>query len=118
MLYTAHTSVFNDWKKRMEAYPIMWGHGNDALVPDQQDLCLYREGSMTWMGLRVNYQAKLTRPEADELIEHIAAKAVEEDVVLISDEEDSEHCYRVLLAVMIVNMHSGKHNLRYVGELK
>ena len=58
------------------------------------------------------------RPEAEEWMKRVSGETVSEDVVLVSEEEDVEHCYRILLAEMMVNMFSGQMNLRYMGELK
>ncbi len=118
MLYTARVSVFEKAKRKVKVYHVMRNHGNDEVVPDQQDLDQYRNGVATWIGFRVSYLAKLTRPEAGEWMKRVSAEAAREDVVLVSDEEDSEHFYRILLAEMMVNMFSGQMNLRYMGELK
>ena len=118
MLYTACVSVLEKVKRKMKVYHVMRNHGNDVVVPDQQDLGQYRNGVLTWKGFKVNYLAKLMRAEAEEWMRHVSAEAVSEDIVLVSDEEDVEHCYRILLAEMMVNMFSGQRNLRYIGELK
>jgi hypothetical protein len=51
-------------------------------------------------------------------MKHVSREAVSEDVVLVSEEEDVEHCYRILLAEMMINMFSGQMKVRYMGELK
>jgi uncharacterized protein YeaO (DUF488 family) len=118
MLYTACTSAFEKFERNMKFYYVMKSHGNDAVMPDQGDLEEYRNGVVTWGGFKVNYLAKLMRPEADEWMRRVSAEAVSEDVVLVSDEEDIEHCYRIQLAEMMINMFSGQMNLRYMGELE
>ena len=47
----------------------------------------------------------------------VSVEAVREDVILVSDEENGKHCYRILLAGMMMNMFSGQMNLHYMGEL-
>jgi uncharacterized protein YeaO (DUF488 family) len=118
VLFTACVSVLEKVERKVKPYYVMRNHGNDAVVPDQQDLDQYRSGVATWKGFRVGYLAKLTRPEADEWMRRVSVEAVGEDVVLVSDEEDVERCYRILLAQMMANMFSGTMNLRYMGELK
>lgn len=118
MLYTACVSVLEKVERKMKPYYVMKNHGNDVVVPDQVDLDQYRNGVMTWEGFRINYLAKLMRPEADEWMRRVSVEAVSEDVVLVSDEEDVEHCCRILLAEMMVNMFSGQMKLRYMGELE
>jgi len=118
LLYTACVSVLEKVERKMKPYYVMKNHGNDVVVPDQVDLDQYRNGVMTWKGFRINYLAKLMRPEADEWMRRVSVEAVSEDVVLVSDEEDVENCYRILLAEMMINMFSGQMNLCYMGELK
>ena len=118
VLYTACVSVLEKVERKVKVYHVMRNHGNDVVVPDQQDLDQYRDGVATWNGFRVGYLAKLTRPGAGEWMKRVSVEAVSEDVVLVSDEEDVERCYRILLAEMMVNMFSGQMNLRYMGELK
>jgi hypothetical protein len=118
VLYTASVSVFKKTKGTMKPYYLMRNHGNDAVIPDQSDLDQYRSGLVTWEGLKVNYLAKLMRPEAGRLMKQISAEAGNMDVVLVSNEEDAEKCYRILLAEMVVNMFSGQMDLHYGGELK
>ena len=117
MLYTACVSVLEKVKRKMKLYHVIGNHGNDVVVPDQQDLDQYRNGVVTWGGFKVNYLAKLMRPEAEEWMKRVSGEAISEDVVLVS-EEDVEHCYRILLAEMMINMFSGQMNVRYMGELK
>ena len=118
MLYTACVSVLEKVERKMKLYYVMRNHGNDVVAPDQVDLGQYRNGVVTWKGFKVNYLAKIMRPEADEWMRRVSAESVNEDVVLVSDEEDVENCYRILLAEMMRNMFSGQMNLRYMGELK
>ena len=118
MLYTALISVLSKIDKKMKCYYIMRDRGNDVVSPDWLDLDQYRSGGLTWQGFRVNYMAKIMRPEADVWMKRVSLEAVKGDVVLVSDEEDVEHSYRVLLAEMMKNMFSGQMNLRYMGELK
>ena len=118
MLYTASVSVLEKVGGEMKLYYVMRGHGNDVVIPDQPDLDQYRDGILTWKGFRVNYLGKLMRSEAEEWMRRVSAEAVGEDVVLVSDEEDVRHCYRVLLAEMMMNMFSGQMKLRYMGELR
>lgn len=118
MLYTARVSVLEKVERKVKVYHVMRNHGNDVVVPDQQDLDQYRNGVATWNGFRVGYLAKLTRPGAEEWMKRVSVEAVSEDVVLVSDEKEIERCYRILLAEMMVNMFSGQMNLRYRGELR
>jgi len=118
MLYTACVSVLATVKRKIKVYHVMRNHGNDVVVPDQQDLGQYRNGVLTWNGFKVNYLAKLMRAEAEEWMRSVSVEAVKEDVVLVSDGEDDEHCYRILLAEMMINMFSGRMKVRYMGELK
>jgi len=118
MLYTASVSVLEKVKRKMKVYHVMRNHGNDVVLPDQPDLEQYRNGVLTWQGFKVNYLAKLMRPDAEEWMKRVSGEAVSEDVVLVSEEENVEHCYRILLAEMMVNMFSGQMNVRYMGELK
>ena len=118
MLYTACVSVLEKVKRKMKVYHVMKNRGNDVVVPDQQDLDQYRNGALTWKGFKVNYLAKLMRPEAEEWMKRVSGEAASEDVVLVGEEEDVEHCYRILLAEMMINMFSGQMNVRYMGELK
>jgi len=118
MLYTSSLSIRKKIKRKMKSYYVMKNRGNDVVLPDQLDLEQYRNGVMTWEGFKLNYLAKLMKPEAEEWMRRVSVEAVNEDVVLVSDEEDVEHCYRILLAEMMMNMFSGQMNLRYMGELK
>lgn len=118
MLYTCSLSMLRKIKRKLKSYYVMKNRRNDVVVPDQSDLEQYRKGALTWQGFKVNYLAKLMRPEAEEWMKRVSGETVSEDVVLVSEEEDVEHCYRILLAEMMVNMFSGQMNLRYMGELK
>lgn len=118
MLYTACVSVLKKVKGKMKPYYVIKNHGNDAVIPDQPGLDQYQNRIVTWQGFKVTYLAKLMRPEAEEWMRRVSAEAVSQDIVLVSDEENDEHCYRILLAEMIMNMFSGRMNLRYMGELK
>ena len=118
MLYTCSLSMLRKIKRKLKLYYVMKNRGNDVVVPDQSDLEQYRKGALTWQGFKVNYLAKLMRPEAEEWMKRVSGETVSEDVVLVSEEEDVEHCYRILLAEMMVNMFSGQMNLRYMGELR
>ena len=118
MLYTCSLSILRKIRRKLKLYYVMGNRGNDVVVPDQSDLEQYRKGVLTWQGFKVNYLAKLMRPEAEEWMKRVSGETVSEDVVLVSEEEDVEHCYRILLAEMMVNMFSGQMNLRYMGELK
>ena len=118
LLYTCSLSSLTKSERKLKPYYVMENRGNDVVVPDQLDLRQYRNGVLTWQGFKVNYLATLMRPEAEELMKHISSEAVCEDVVLVSDEEDVENCYRILLAEMMINMFSGHMKLRYMGELK
>ena len=118
MLYTSSLSIFKKSRTKPKRYYVMKNRGNDVVVPDQSDLDQFRKGELTWRGFKVNYLAKLMRPEAEEWMKRVSGEAVSEDVVLISEEEDVEHCYRILLAEMMINMFSGQMNIRYMGELK
>ena len=118
MLYTSSLSILKKSKRKLEPYYVMKNHGNDVVVPDPSDLEQYRNGVLTWQGFKVNFLAKLMRPEAEEWMKRVSGEAVSEDIVLVSEEEDVEHCYRILLAEMMMNMFSGQMNVRYMGELK
>jgi len=118
MLCTCSLSMLRKIKRKLKPYYVMKNRGNDVVLPDQSDLEQYGNGALTWQGFKVNYLAKLMRPEAEEWMKRVSGETVSEDVVLVSEEEDVEHCYRILLAEMMVNMFSGQMNLRYVGELK
>ena len=96
----------------------MYARGNEAVIPDQANIDQYQSGAISWIGFKLNYLEKLMRPEADEWIRSIAMEAVNTDVVLVSEEENSERCFRFLLAERIMNMYSGQINLRYAGELE
>lgn len=117
MLYTACVSVLKKVKKKVKPYYVMKSHGNDVVVPDELDLDQFRNGAVTWNGFKVNYLAKLMTPEAEEWMERVSVEAVNEDVVLVSDEEEDEHSYCRLLAEMMMNMFSGRMKLHYAGEL-
>jgi len=118
VLYTACVSVLKKTRAKMKIYYLIKNHGNDTVIPDQLNLDQYRNGVVTWEGFKVTYLTKLMRPEADEWMRRVSTEAVSQDIVLVSDEEDVEHCYRILLAEMMMNMFSGQMNLRYMGELK
>lgn len=118
VLYTACVSELKKVKGKMKLYYLIRNHGNDVVVPDQVDVDQYRSGVMTSKGFRVNYLAELMRPEAEEWMKRVSIEAASQDVVLVSDEEDDENCYRILLAETMMNMFSGQMNLRYMGELK
>lgn len=118
MLYTSTLSNLKKIKKKLKPCYVMKNHGNDVVVPDQPDLDQFRNGVLTWQGFKVNYLAKLMKPEAEEWMKRVSGEAASEDVVLVDEEEDIEHCYRVLLAEMMMNMFSGQMNLRYMGELR
>ena len=115
----AYCCIGADWGQDISFDYVIENHReNDVVVPDQFDLEQYSNGDLTWQGFRVNYLAKLMRPEAEEWMKRICTEAVSEDVVLISDEENIEKCYRTFLAEMMISMFSGHMNLRYMGELK
>jgi len=118
MLYTCSLSMLEKIKRKLKLYYVMKDRGNDVVVPDQSDLEQYGNGVLTWSGFKVNYLAKLMRAEAEEWMKRVSGETVSEDVALVSEGEDVEHCYRILLAEMMVNMFSGQMNLRYMGELK
>jgi len=118
MLYTSSLSVFEKIKRKVKSYYVMRNQGNDAVVPDESDIEQYRRGTMTWQGFKVNYLAKLMRPEAEKWMKRVSGEAVSDDVVLISDEWNIEHYYRILLAEMMINMFSGQIKVRYMGELE
>ena len=118
MLYTGSVSALKRIKRKVKLYHIMKDHGNDAVVPDQVDLDQFRSQVLTWEGFKVNYLAKLMRPEAERWMKQVSDQAVSQDVVLVSDEENSGNCYRVLLAEMMINMFSGQMKVYYKGELK
>ena len=118
MLYTSSIKTLGKLKRKMKPYYLIKNHGNDAVVPDQLDLEQYRNAVLTWQGFKVNYLAKLMTPTAEEWMKNVSREAVSEDVVLVSEEEDLENCYRRLVAEMMINMFSGQMKLRYFGELK
>jgi hypothetical protein len=118
MLWTCNLSSLKKRKDKLKPYYLIKNRGNDVVVPDQLDLEQYRNGGLTWQGFRVNYLAKLMRPEAEEWMKRVSSEAVSNDVVLVSDEENVENCYRTFLAEMMNSMFSGRMKLRYMGELK
>jgi len=118
MLYTASLSILEKIERKLKPYYVMKNRGNDVVLPDQSDLEQYRNGVLTWQGFRVNYLAKLMRSEAEEWMRRVSGEAVSEDVVLVSEEEDVEHFYRIQLAEMMISMFSGQMKVRYMGELK
>jgi hypothetical protein len=117
MLYTSNLSVFKNGKKKLKPYYIMENRGNDVVSPDQSDLEQLRNGVLTWQGFKVNYLAKLMRPEAEEWMKRVSDEAISEDIVLVSEEEN-ENCYRIQLAEMMIGMFSGQMKVSYIGELK
>jgi len=117
MLYTANVSAIKRIKRKVKVYYILRNHGNDVVVPDQLDLDHYKSQALTWEGFRVNYLARLMRPEADEWMRRVSEEAVPNDVVLADEEADAKYSYRKLLAEMMVNMFSGRLKLLYAGEL-
>jgi hypothetical protein len=117
MLYTCSLSSLKKGTDRIKPYYLMENHSNDAVVPDPIDLKQYRNGVLTWQGFKVNYLAKLMRPEAEEWMKNVSFEAVSNDVVLVSDEENVENYYRTFLAEMINSMFSGRMKLHYKGEL-
>jgi uncharacterized protein (DUF488 family) len=116
MLYTSSVSLFEKTDRELNPIYVVEGRGNDVVVPYQKDLQQYREGLLTWEGFKVNYLAKLMKAEATDRMKSIAYEAVNEDVVLVSEEENDK-CYRVFLAEMIMNMFSGQIDIVYSGEL-
>ena len=118
MLFTSSLTVLGKTERKLKPYYLLKNHGNDAVLPDQFDLEHYRNGALTWQGFKVNYLAKLMRPEAEVWMKKVSREAVSEDVVVVSEEEDVRDCHRILLAEMMVNMFSGQMKVRYVGELK
>ena len=117
MLYTCSFSILEKIERKLKPYYVMENHGNDAVVPDQSDLEQYRNEALTWQGFKINYLAKLMKPEAEEWMRRVSEEAVSEDVVLVTKEENVEHCYRMFLAEMMINMFSGHMKVRYNGEL-
>jgi len=117
MLYTACISAIGKSQAKMKHYYVMNGHGSDVVVPDKLDLDQYRNGVVTWQGFKLNYSMKLMRPEAEEWMRGVSVEAVREDAILVSDEENGKHCYRILLAETMINTFSGQMNLHYMGEL-
>jgi hypothetical protein len=103
--------------RKMKWYLIVRGQGNDEVVPDQNDLDLYRTGAITWKGFVLNYETKLRGREAYEWMRRVSEEAMHEDVVLVGDEGDVKELYRSLLAEMMASMFGGKMNFRYIGEL-
>jgi hypothetical protein len=118
LLYTARLSVFKSIKRKMKPYYLMRNRGNDVVVPDRSDFDQYHGGVMSWEGFKVNYLAKLMRTEAEEWMKRVSVEAVRDDVVLVSDEERYENCYRILLAEMMINMFSGRMSLYYKGDIR
>ena len=118
MLYTSQFSIVKKIRRELKPYYVMKNHGNDAVVPDQSDLEQYTNGVLTWQGFKINYLAKLMKPEAEEWMKRVSEEAVSEDVVLVTKEENVEHCYRIFLAEMMISMFSGHMKVRYMGELK
>jgi len=117
MLYTTSVSAFKRIKRKVKVYYIVKDHGNDVVMPDRVDLDHYRSRVLTWEGFKVNYLAKLMRPEADEWMRRVSEEAVSNDVVLVDEEKDTEHSCRKFLAEMMVSMFSGRLKFHYMGEL-
>lgn len=117
MLHTAHVSVLAKVKRKVKSYYVIRNHGNDVVVPDQDDLDSYRNGVLTWKGFKLNYSAKLMREDADEWMRCVSVESINEEVVLVSDEKSGKRCYRILLAERINNLFSGRINFKYLGEL-
>jgi hypothetical protein len=117
LLWTCSFSSLKKSNGKLKSYFVIKNRGNDVVVPDKLDLEQYRNGGLTWQGFRVNYLAKLMRPEAEEWMKRVSSESVSEDVVLVSDEENAENCYRIMLVEMMVNMFSGHMKVCYGGEL-
>jgi len=117
MLYTTSVSDLKSIKRKMRIYYIIRNHGNDVVVSDQLDLDSYRSGVLTWDGFKINYLAKLYRPEASEWMRRVSMEAVSEDVVLVDEEKDAEYSSRKILAELMVNMFIGHLDLHYMGEI-
>jgi len=117
MLYTAKTTDLKRMKKDMKIYYIIPNHGNEEVVPDQVDIDNYKRGLLTWAGLKLNYLAKIYKPEASEWMKNISVEAVSEDIVLVDEEKDENYSYRKILAELIKNMYTGRFNFKYLGEI-
>ena len=117
MLFSANVSDITKIKRKIKIYYIVRNHGNDEVIPDQSDIDHYKNGIITWDGLKLNYSEKLMRAEAMEWMQRVSFEAVSEDVVLVDEENDVEYSYRKLLAELIKNMFTGHLNFDYMGEI-
>ena len=117
MLFTAEVTDYIKIKRKMKAYYLIPEHGNDEVIPDKSDIDHYKNGSITWEGVKLNYSQILMRAEAMEWMQRVSLEAVSEDVVLADEENDAEFSYRKLLADRMKNMFVGRLNIKYVGEL-
>jgi len=117
MLYTCSVDVMKKIDRKMKWYLAVRGHGNNEVVPDRNDLDLYRNGAITWKGFVLNYETKLRGREAYEWMRRVSEEAAHEDVVLVSDEKNAKASYRSFLAEMMASMFGGTMNFRYMGEL-
>ena len=104
--------------KTIKLYHLIKNHGNDEVIPEPETTKQYQNGEITWKGFEVTYLGKLMKTEAEKWMRRVSTEAINEDVVLVSDEEDNQRCFRILLAKTMVNMFSGHMKLHYSGELK
>ena len=117
MLYTASVLDLKKIQRKMKVLYIIESHGNDVVAPDPTELDYYKNGILTWEGLKINYLAKIYKSEASEWMKNVSEKAVYEDIVLVDEEKDANHSCRKLLAELMNNMYSGSLEFHYMGEL-
>jgi len=117
VLFTASVSDLKEIERKIKIYYIIRNHGNEEVVPDQEDLDYYKSGVLTWEGFKLNYLAKIYKPEASEWMKNVSAEAVSEDIVLVDEEIDESHSCRKILAELMKNMYTGQFNFKYVGEI-
>ena len=117
MLFSANVSDITEIKRKIKIYYLVRDHGNDEVIPDQSDIDYYKNGKITWNGLKLNYSEKLMRAEAMEWMQRVSLEAVSEDVVLVDEENNAKYSYRKLLAELIKNMFTGNLDFDYMGEI-
>ena len=117
MLYTASVLDLKKIQRKMKEFYLIEGYGNDVVAPDPTELDYYKNGILTWEGLKINYLAKIYKSEASEWMKNVSEKAAYEDIVLVDEEKDANHSCRKLLAELMKNMYSGQLKFQYMGEL-
>ena len=118
MLYTCSTNVPKKTLEKMKHYYVINGHGNDEVVPDKNEISLYKKGVITAKGFAIDYEVKLRSREAYDWMERVSREASHEDVILIGEQEQTEKSYLTILVEMMVSMFAGKIKFQYLGEIK